>query len=155
MDMSLSKLWELVMNREAWHPVACSPWVLQRVRHDWVPEMNWTESRQYKTRSRNSHLWFLLSEMDSRCRNVSKLELQGLLIEEYAPQCKRDVVKFSPSMPREHLWCETEKIYNYSSMGLKYECKLHSIKGASKAAVMILWLAYNKNSNKNGRPPQK
>ena len=39
MDMSLSKLRELVMDREAWH--CCSPWVTKSW-HDWVSELNWT-----------------------------------------------------------------------------------------------------------------
>ena len=39
-DMSLGKLWELVMDREAWHAALR---VVERVRHDWVTELNWTE----------------------------------------------------------------------------------------------------------------
>ena len=39
-DMSLSKLWELVMDREAWlaafHGVA-------KVGHDWATKLNWTD----------------------------------------------------------------------------------------------------------------
>ena len=39
-DMSLCRLWQLVMHREAWH--AASIWS-QRVRHHSATELNWTQ----------------------------------------------------------------------------------------------------------------
>ena len=43
MDMSLSKLWELVMDREVWNASVLG---LQRVGDDWTTELNWTEGFQ-------------------------------------------------------------------------------------------------------------
>ena len=40
MDVSLSELWELVMDREAWCAVIHG---VSRVGHDWATELNWTE----------------------------------------------------------------------------------------------------------------
>ena len=42
-DMGLGGLWESVMDREAWRPGMLQFMGLQRVRHDWATELNWTQ----------------------------------------------------------------------------------------------------------------
>ena len=41
MDMGLGGLWQLVMDREAWHAAVHG---VARVRHDWATKLNWTHS---------------------------------------------------------------------------------------------------------------
>ena len=44
MNMSLSKLWKFVMDREAWH---AAPHDIAKSGHDWEIELNWcTEDNQ-------------------------------------------------------------------------------------------------------------
>ena len=45
MDMSLGKLWELVIDREAWHAAVHG---VTKVGHDWATELNGTENKQTK-----------------------------------------------------------------------------------------------------------
>jgi len=47
MEMSLGKLWELVMDREAWRAVFMG---LQRVGQDWATKLNWIEEIYYRGR---------------------------------------------------------------------------------------------------------
>ena len=58
MDMSLSKLQELVMDREAWHAESMGP---QRVRHNWASELKGTleqESQSKMKPERETPKWY-------------------------------------------------------------------------------------------------
>ena len=43
-DLSVSKLWELVLDREAWRAVVCGVSKSQAQLRDWI-ELNWTEKQ--------------------------------------------------------------------------------------------------------------
>ena len=58
MDVSLSTHQELVIDREAWHAAVHG---LQRVRHDWVTELNWKILNPHKFCDKQTWLILLLS----------------------------------------------------------------------------------------------
>ena len=64
MDVSLSKLWVLVMAREAWHAAVHG---IAKVRHDWVTELNCTDAillftaLDFISISSHIHNWVLFS----------------------------------------------------------------------------------------------
>ena len=53
MHMNLGELKELVVDREAWHAAIHGA---QRVGHDWVTELNWTELNNYLQPTKQSTL---------------------------------------------------------------------------------------------------
>ena len=81
MDMSLSELWELVMNREAWRAAVHGS---QRVGHDWATELNWNKNTLFNLVRFPSSI--KLTQNEARCDLIYKFILSLQIF-------KKDVMK--------------------------------------------------------------
>ena len=77
-DMGLGELWELVINREAWHAVVHGS---QRAGHDWVTELNWTE--QFKITKVYKLMYNRYLEVEAHCSSLQKFSDQIQLLKSY------------------------------------------------------------------------
>ena len=85
-DMSLSELWELVMDREAWHAVNHGVAKTQTRLSDWT-ELNWMKwywqiFPQEQEHDRDSHVHYLIKvEQDSPGLDREKRNMKNTQIE--------------------------------------------------------------------------
>ena len=73
MDIGLGGLQELVMDREAWHAAVHGS---QRVEHDWVTELNWTELKNKVSPYFHCFPIYLPWNDGTRCHDLSFLNIE-------------------------------------------------------------------------------